>query len=136
MECCARGLRPVPLPPATPIGARGAKASASGRDEVCSLAGDARGNQRWDGEYLIDRIAANPRIELMKSTEVVALDGDAGGLSSVTWRERATGAETSAPVRNLFLYIGADPASESLDSCGVIRDENGFVATRRGRPDD
>ena len=80
-------------------------------------------------KYLIDRIAANPRIALMAHTEIAALDGDEIGLKDLTWRNRLTGKEASAPIRNLFLFIGADPASEWLAGCGVGLDSQGFVAT-------
>lgn len=82
--------------------------------------------------YLIDRIAADPRIELMPHTEIVALEGDASGLRGITWRDRQHGHSTSAPIRNLFLFIGADPASEWLASCGVTLDDKAFVATAAG----
>jgi thioredoxin reductase (NADPH) len=82
--------------------------------------------------YLIDRIEANPRIELMPHTEVVGLQGDTGGLSAITWRNRRSKAETTAPIRNMFLFIGADPASEWLASCGIALDTKGFVATETG----
>jgi thioredoxin reductase (NADPH) len=82
--------------------------------------------------YLIDRIDANARIEVMPYTEIAALHGDAAGLNAVTWRDRSTKAETTAPIRNLFLFIGADPASEWLFSCGVALDEKGFVTTHPG----
>ena len=77
--------------------------------------------------YLIDRIAANPRIELMTETEIVALDGGTAGLERMTWRQR--GAQTSAALRNLFLFIGADPATEWVAGCGVRVDARGFVCT-------
>lgn len=79
--------------------------------------------------YLIDRMAANAQIELMTGTEVVRLCGASGGLEQVTWRNRANGAERTAPIRNLFLFIGADPATEWLSGCGVRVDANGFVRT-------
>jgi thioredoxin reductase (NADPH) len=80
--------------------------------------------------YLIDRIAATANIELMTETEVVALDGPPeGGVETVRWRDRRSGEETSAPIRNVFLFIGADPATEWLSSCGVEVDKAGFVVT-------
>lgn len=82
--------------------------------------------------YLIDRIAADPRIELMPHTEIVALDGDASGLRAITWRDRLTDHATTAPIRNLFLFIGADPASDWLASCGIALDGKAFVATPDG----
>jgi len=80
--------------------------------------------------YLIDRIAAAPNIELMTETEVVALHGPPGGaLEKVRWRNRRTGVETEKAIRNMFLFIGADPATEWLRNCGVELDKGGFVVT-------
>jgi thioredoxin reductase (NADPH) len=86
--------------------------------------------------YLIDRIAATSNIELMTQTEIIALAGEAGaGLEKVRWRDQRTGAETEAAVRNVFLFVGADPATEWLQGCGVALDKAGFVITG-GRPTD
>ena len=80
--------------------------------------------------YLIDRIAATSNIELMTETEIVALDGRAGaGLEKVRWRDRRAGAGSEAPIRNVFLFVGADPATEWLQGCGVALDKAGFVMT-------
>jgi thioredoxin reductase (NADPH) len=79
--------------------------------------------------YLIDRIAAAPNVELMTQTEIVAVHGDQDGLERVRWRDRSTGAETEAPIRNVFLFIGADPAAAWLAGCGVEVDKAGFIAT-------
>jgi thioredoxin reductase (NADPH) len=80
--------------------------------------------------YLIDRIAAAPNIELMTGTEIVALEGapDAS-LERVRWRDRMTGGQSEAPIRNVFLFIGAEPATGWLDGCGVALDPAGFVLT-------
>jgi thioredoxin reductase (NADPH) len=80
--------------------------------------------------YLIDRIAATSNIELMTETEIAALTGAPGaGLEMVRWRDRRSGAETEALIRNVFLFVGADPATEWLQSCGVALDKAGFVMT-------
>ncbi len=80
--------------------------------------------------YLIDRIAATANIELMTETEIVALAGPpVGGVETVRWRNRRSGVETEAPIRNVFLFIGADPATEWLKGCGVAVDKAGFVTT-------
>ena len=79
--------------------------------------------------YLIDRIAATPNIELMTETELVALSGAAGAnLEGVRWRDRRAGKETEAAIRNVFLFVGADPATEWLQGC-VALDKAGFVIT-------
>jgi thioredoxin reductase (NADPH) len=82
--------------------------------------------------YLIDRIAAAPNIELMTETEIVALSGAAGGnLEGVRWRDRGAGRETEAAIRNVFLFVGANPATEWLQGC-VALDKAGFVITGAG----
>jgi thioredoxin reductase (NADPH) len=80
--------------------------------------------------YLIDRIAATSSIELHPNTEVTQLGGDAGGrLASISWRDKRTGTETGHQVRNGFVFIGADPETEWLRSCGLALDKHGFVVT-------
>jgi len=79
--------------------------------------------------YLIDRIVATPNIELMTETELVALSGASGGnLERARWRDRRAGKETEAAIRNIFLFVGADPATEWLQGC-VALDKAGFVTT-------
>ncbi|HEY2734589.1 MAG TPA: FAD-dependent oxidoreductase, partial [Polyangiales bacterium] len=67
--------------------------------------------------YLIDRIAATPNIELMTETALSALEGGSDGLERVRFRTRSE-AELSAPIRSVFLFIGADPATGWLSGCG------------------
>ncbi len=47
------------------------------------------------------------------------------------WQSNGTGEETEKPIRNLFLFIGADPETNWLADCGVAVDEKGFVLTGR-----
>ena len=80
--------------------------------------------------YLIDRIAATAKIEVLPRTELVALGGAPGShLERVRWRRMTTGEETELPIRNVFLFIGADPATQWLSGCGVALDTKGFVLT-------
>ena len=80
--------------------------------------------------YLIDRIAATQSVALHPDTEICSLCGDARGrLASVSWRDKCTGIETRREVRNLFVFIGADPETEWLGGCDVKLDANGFVLT-------
>lgn len=80
-------------------------------------------------QYLVDRIAANPRIHLHTKTEIVSLQGDRGGLTGATWRNRDTGEETECPARHLFLFIGAEPNTDWLHGCWIELDRFGFVQT-------
>lgn len=78
--------------------------------------------------YLIDRIESTENIELMTQTEITALEGEVG-LARVRWRDRKTGTETWGAIRNVFLFVGADPATGWLEGCGVNLDRTGFVVT-------
>ncbi len=80
--------------------------------------------------YLVDRIEATENIEVLTRTEIVALSGAPESyLQRVRWRRITTGEETELPIRNVFLFVGADPATEWLQGCGVALDANGFVRT-------
>jgi thioredoxin reductase (NADPH) len=80
--------------------------------------------------YLIDRIAALPNVELARRSRITALEGEAGQLEAVRWRGD-DGVEVRRPVRNLFLFIGADPNTDWLAGSGVALDAKGFVLTGR-----
>jgi thioredoxin reductase (NADPH) len=91
--------------------------------------------------YLIERIEATPNIDLVFNAEVIALEGgEDGSLARVRWRSRLGGDDNPFDVRNLFLFVGADPATGWLDGCGVTVDRGGFVVTgaqseqNQGRP--
>jgi thioredoxin reductase (NADPH) len=80
--------------------------------------------------YLIERIEATPNIELMFNTEVTGLEGgEDSSLECVRWKSRLSPEEHRLAVRNLFLFVGADPATGWLDGCGVKVDRAGFVLT-------
>jgi thioredoxin reductase (NADPH) len=79
--------------------------------------------------YLIERIGETPNIELLTRTEIVGLDGTSAGLEHVRWRDDRTGQESTRAIRNVFLFLGADPATDWLVGCGVETDRAGFVVT-------
>jgi thioredoxin reductase (NADPH) len=80
--------------------------------------------------YLIDRIEATANIEVLTRTEIVALFGSPESyLERVRWRCTTTLEETELPIRNLFVFVGADPATRWLQGCGVTFDAKGFVRT-------
>ena len=80
--------------------------------------------------YLIDRIGATPNIHLLPHAELMELHGDTTrGLEAVSWREHRSGVETRKDVRNVFLFVGAEPETAWLDGCGVAVDAHGFVLT-------
>ena len=80
--------------------------------------------------YLIDRISNSPNIEVLYQTELCALRGDrSSGLLGAGWRNRRDGSVCNRDIRNLFLFIGADPDTRWLEGCGVTMDANGFILT-------
>jgi thioredoxin reductase (NADPH) len=79
--------------------------------------------------YLIERIAAQPNIEVLTQTEVSGLEGADGMLETVRWRNARTREEIARPIRHLFLLIGAEPNTDWLTQCGIAVDEKGFVIT-------
>lgn len=80
--------------------------------------------------YLIDRIAATPNIELVTHSEIVEIAGTPDNrLERVRWRNRKDGSETEKAIRNVFLFIGADPATDWLKDCDIELDRSGFVLT-------
>src|SRR5450432_4296875 len=80
--------------------------------------------------YLIERIEAAPNIELVFNTEVTAVEGtEEGPIERMRWRSRLSGEESTYDIRNLFLFVGADPATGWLEGCGVMVDRGGFVVT-------
>jgi thioredoxin reductase (NADPH) len=89
-------------------------------------------------QYLIDRIKAQPNIEVLPRTEIARLDVDAAGaLCTAAWRQSPKGVLTERPIRHLFLFIGAVPSTDWLKASDVTTDDRGFVLTgKAARPDD
>ncbi len=78
-------------------------------------------------DYLIQRIEKSQRISVHPFTEISAIGGDRY-LNSVTWANRKTGEETTRPISNVFMMIGAAPNTEWLNGC-VKLDKSGFIET-------
>jgi thioredoxin reductase (NADPH) len=80
--------------------------------------------------YLVDRIAAAPNIGVLTRTEILELYGEpATGLEHIRWIDRCAGVQHESPARNVFVFVGADPATDWLTRCGVKLDRTGFVVT-------
>ena len=75
--------------------------------------------------YLVERVEADPRIEVRPLTQVVALEGE-----KVLQGLRLEGpeGETVVGCAALFSFIGAEPSSGWLSGCAAL-DERGFVLT-------
>jgi thioredoxin reductase (NADPH) len=80
-------------------------------------------------QYLIERIEADAKIDLLTGVEVHGLAGG-DSLEQATLRHIATGKLQTIPCAGLFCFIGADPATAWLGAT-VMLDEDGFVLTDR-----
>ena len=85
-------------------------------------------------QYLIERIEAQPNIDVVVGCEISELDGASGELHAVTWRDRKSGTVEKRAVRYLFSFIGAEPNTDWLGASGIKLDERGFVATGGALP--
>jgi thioredoxin reductase (NADPH) len=88
-------------------------------------------------QYLNDRIKAIDNIEVLTQTEIVGLYGSREKqLERVRWRNNVTGEETEKPIRHVFLFIGADPATAWLRDSGVVLDAKNYILTGSDVPSD
>jgi thioredoxin reductase (NADPH) len=85
------------------------------------------GLEKSMSKYLIDQLEPRPNIELMKRTEVVAAHGE-GSLEAIDLRNNETGEVTRQPSGGLYIFIGADAATEWLPP-EIALDQHGFVLT-------
>lgn len=89
-------------------------------------------------QYLIDRIAATPSIEVVTGVEVAAVRGNER-LEKVVIRGIAGGEQRELDAAAMFIFIGAKPRTEMVSGL-VELDEKGFVLTgpdlprKNGRP--
>jgi thioredoxin reductase (NADPH) len=80
-------------------------------------------------QYLIERIEAQPNIDVVIGAEVAAFEGSDGQLVGLTLRDRASGVESHRPANFLFSFIGAEPNTDWLAPSGLKLDPRGFVLT-------
>jgi len=83
--------------------------------------------------YLTERVASLPNVTLHTRIELTALEGGAR-LERVHYRG-AGGIEGSMTTHHLFVFIGAEPNTGWLKTCGVALDSKGFVLTGTDLPE-
>jgi thioredoxin reductase (NADPH) len=81
--------------------------------------------------YLIERIAANERVTLVTSSQVVEFRGEDQLEAAVV--KGPNGDLHTLPVRAVYALLGADPHTEWLPDL-VDRDQHGFVLTGEALP--
>ena len=82
-------------------------------------------------QYLVDRIAAHPHVDVRLGVELAEVDADAhGNLAGVALRARdGGGARERVAARALFACIGGTPRTGWADDAGVRRDAAGYILT-------
>ncbi|MBD2036783.1 FAD-dependent oxidoreductase [Leptolyngbya sp. FACHB-321] len=78
-------------------------------------------------QYLIDQIASVENIQVCPECSVVEARGN-GHLESIVIANAATGTKEAVAAKSLFIFIGATPRTDWLDSL-VERDKQGFILT-------
>jgi thioredoxin reductase (NADPH) len=99
----------------------------------------AAGLEASMSQYLIDRIASTPNIEVLTRYEVAAVSGE-GHLQNVTLRHVDTKDARPLDAAAMFIFIGSAPRSDMVAGL-VACDEKGFILTgpdlprgERGKP--
>ena len=89
-------------------------------------------------QYLVERIAQTPNIEVRSGVEVTAVSGD-GSLKAISLRSADSKDELVIEASAMFIFIGAAPRTEMV--AGLLeRDDKGFILTgpdipiEKGRP--
>jgi thioredoxin reductase (NADPH) len=80
--------------------------------------------ERSMSHYLIEQIAALPKIEVRTKSEAVAAEGEDGHLRRL--HVRGPGGDEALDVDACFVFIGALPRTDWLEGV-VARDERGFI---------
>ncbi len=126
-ELEARGCAGEPL---TVVGGANSAGQAAlflaSSDRVVTLAVRGPDLAAKMSRYLVDRILADPRIDVRVATEVTRLDGE-HVLERITLTDGPPGNEETRDCRGLFCFIGAEPATAWL--AGVALDRRGFIRT-------
>ena len=78
---------------------------------------------------LVERIRAQPNVDVVIGCEISELEGAPGQLEAITIRERQSGKEIRRPARFLFSFIGAEPNTDWLRSSDIRLDPRGFILT-------
>jgi thioredoxin reductase (NADPH) len=100
---------------------------AQSGNRVCMVVRDATLKYTLS-QYLVDRIASEPNIDVRTCTEVTALAGDEV-LQEITLTDVRTGQRRRATTHWLFVCIGGVPQTEWAAEVGVVRDEGGYLVT-------
>jgi thioredoxin reductase (NADPH) len=106
----------------------------SGQASCCRLLIRGDDLAKSMSRYLVDQIERNDSIEVLKHSQVVELGGERE-LEAVTVVDTRSGERTRLPAKALFVFIGASPHTEWLES-QLATDRAGFLLTGRDLQDE
>jgi thioredoxin reductase (NADPH) len=87
-----------------------------------------RGPEMTASKVVIDKVSANPKIDVRCNTEVVEFHGEGGKLNAVTIKNIKTGDMQKLTPAGAFVFIGLKPNTGWLPS-DIKRDMYGFIET-------
>ena len=86
--------------------------------------------QEGTSKYLLDALAANPKVERLFNIEIMEIHGKPGTIEGIEIKNRITNENTTLPGAAIFVFIGAMPQSELVKDL-VMLDKKGFILTGR-----
>ena len=113
---------------------RGPGRKNAGKIVLDTVKGEVHDLGKNMSRYLIDRINADPNIEVLTNTQERALDGDTH-LGGVVLEHTPSRQRYAKECVALFCFIGAEPSTSWLSET-VALDEKGFILTDRSLPTD
>jgi thioredoxin reductase (NADPH) len=100
--------------------------ASAGARVVMVVRGDRLGKSM--SGYLVERISANPLIDVRLRTEVDGVEDDGEGLAAVLVRS-ADDSRDRLPARSLFLCLGGEPRTEWTAGSPIRTDPAGYILT-------
>lgn len=79
-------------------------------------------------QILQERAFANPKIEVIRSTTVPEIVGDAKGVQHIVLEDTGTGERTDLPVGGVFIFAGFKPNTQLIEG-HVHHDPGGYFIT-------
>ena len=89
----------------------------------------ARGDSFTASQVIIDKVMADPKIDVLWNTEVVEFVGASSKLHTVKLHNNKTGEDSDFGTDGAFIFIGLTPNTGFLDGSGIILNQWGFIET-------
>ncbi len=81
-------------------------------------------------QYLIDQINDTNNIKVCGYMTLTEINGN-GHLESITVENIKTGSRETVPCGSVFIFIGAKPCTDWIESLDIVRNDRGYIETGR-----